>query len=292
MKGRILQGIGSFYTVESEGRRYVCRARGRFRKQRLTPMVGDEVLFAPPGPAEEEGFLEEILPRKSELVRPPVANIDLLFVTAAAAAPQPDLLLVDRLLVRARKAGIETALIINKTDLDPGQAAAIARQYRGADCRIFCTCACSGEGAEALLAAARGRIVAFAGQSAVGKSSLMNALFPGLGQETGGVSRIERGRHTTRKAQLFPLEGGGYLADTPGFSLLELESGDPDELRQFYPEFEPYEGSCRFDGCAHLSEPGCAVKAAVESGDIAPERHARYAALYAELKDKWTHRYA
>lgn len=292
MKGRILQGIGSFYTVESGGQLYVCRARGRFRKQRISPMVGDEVLFAPPGPAEEEGFLEEILPRSSELLRPPVANVDLLFVTVAAAAPQPDLLLADRLLLRARKAGIETALVINKTDLALDTACDIARQYRGARCPVLLTNAGTGEGVPELMELAAGRIVAFAGQSAVGKSSLMNVLCPGLGQQTGSVSRIERGRHTTRKAQLVPLEAGGYLADTPGFSLLELDAEDPANLRAFYPEFEPYEGLCRFDGCCHLSEPGCAVKDAAQRGEIAPERLERYAALFAEVKEKWDRRYS
>ena len=165
MKGRILQGIGSFYTVESEGQLYVCRARGRFRKQRISPMVGDEVLFAPPGPAEEEGFLEEILPRSSELLRPPVAKVDLLVVTVAAAAPQPDLLLADRLLLRARKAGIETALVVNKTDLALDTACDIARQYRGARCPVLLTNAGTGEGVPELMALAAGRIVAFAGQS-------------------------------------------------------------------------------------------------------------------------------
>ena len=255
-------------------------------------MVGDEVLFAPPGPAEEEGFLEEILPRSSELLRPPVANVDLLFVTVAAAAPQPDLLLADRLLLRARKAGIETALVINKTDLALDTACGIARQYRGARCPVLLTNAGTGEGVPELMELAAGRIVAFAGQSAVGKSSLMNVLCPGLGQQTGSVSRIERGRHTTRKAQLVLLEAGGYLADTPGFSLLELDAEDPANLRAFYPEFEPYEGLCRFDGCCHLSEPGCAVKDAAQRGEIAPERLERYAALFAEVKEKWDRRYS
>ena len=157
---------------------------------------------------------------------------------------------------------------------------------------MLLTNAGTGEGVPELMELAAGRIVAFAGQSAVGKSSLMNVLCPGLGQQTGSVSRIERGRHTTRKAQLVPLEAGGYLADTPGFSLLELDAEDPANLRAFYPEFEPDEGLCRFDGCCHLSEPGCAVKDAAQRGEIAPERLERYAALFAEVKDKWDRRYS
>ena len=290
MTGRILEGIGSFYTVESDGVSYVCKARGRFRKQRITPLVGDLVEFAPAGDEGGEGFIEEILPRKSELVRPPVANVDLLFVTVAVSAPEPDLLLVDRLMVRARRAGIEVKLVVNKTDLGLEKADAIKRQYERAGCEVFLVCAREETGVEAVRAAARGKIIAFAGQSAVGKSSIMNALCPRVNLPTGEVSRIERGRHTTRKAQLFPVDGG-YLADTPGFSLLELETIDPEQLKDSYPEFAPYEGECRFLGCQHLNEPGCAVKDAAQAGVISRERLERYAVLHQELKEKWGRRY-
>lgn len=291
MTGRILEGIGSFYTVESEGMRYVCRARGRFRKQKIAPMVGDFVEFAPPESEECEGFIEEILPRTSQLLRPPVANVDMVFVTVAASAPQPDLLLVDRLLVRAQRAGICAGIVVNKTDLDEEAAQDIACQYRSAGYEVFPVCARSGEGVQALRDRARGKVIAFAGQSAVGKSSLMNLLCPDAKLETGEVSRIERGRHTTRKAQLFPTQEGGYLADTPGFSLLELDTDDPARLREGYPEFAPYEGKCRFLGCQHLNEPGCAVKEAAAAGEISRERLQRYAILYQEQKEKWGRRY-
>ena len=290
MTGRIIQGIGSFYTVESEGQRYVCKARGRFRKQRISPLVGDFVEFQPADREDGEGFIEEILPRNSELLRPPVANVDVIFVTVAASSPEPDLLLVDRLLVRAHRAGIEAKIIVNKTDLDGGMAEEIARQYDSAGYEVFRVSAKQGVGLDALKAAAQGKTIAFAGQSAVGKSSLLNALCPGLSLETGSVSRIERGRHTTRKAQLIPMQGG-YLADTPGFSLLELDTMEPELLAECYPEFAPYEGKCRFLGCQHLNEPDCAVKDAAQQGVISRERLERYAVLHQELKEKWGKRY-
>ena len=185
MTGRIIQGIGSFYTVESGGQRYVCKARGRFRKQRISPLVGDFVEFQPADSEDGEGFIEEILPRKSELLRPPVANVDVIFVTVAASSPEPDLLLVDRLLVRAHRAGIEAKIIVNKTDLNGGMAKEIARQYGSAGYEVFCVSAKQGMGLDALRAAVQGKTIAFAGQSAVGKSSLLNALCPGLSLETG-----------------------------------------------------------------------------------------------------------
>ncbi len=290
MIGRILQGIGSFYTVESEGVSYVCKARGRFRKERITPLIGDMVEFTPADKDDNEGSIDVILPRKNELLRPPLANIDLLFVACASASPEPDLLLIDRLLVRARKAGIEAAVVINKTDLDPETAESIAQQYRLSGYAVYLVCASSGQGIEQLEAAAKGKIIAFAGQSAVGKSSMMNALCPGLNLETGDLSRIERGRHTTRKASLIRREDG-YLADTPGFSLLELDTFDPETLKDCYPEFLPYEDGCRFLGCQHLGEPICGVKEAAKEGKISPERLERYGILHEELKEKWGKRY-
>lgn len=290
MTGRILQGIGSFYTVECDGALYVCKARGRFRKQKISPLVGDLVEFSPAENEDNEGSIDEILPRKSEMLRPPVANVDLILITVAAASPEPDLLLVDRLLVRAHRSGIAAQIVINKTDLDRENALQIRQQYESAGYTVHLVCAKEQEGMEALQKAAEGRIIAFAGQSAVGKSSIMNCLCSQLNLETGSVSRIERGRHTTRKAQLIPM-GQGYFADTPGFSLLELDTMDPDLLRESYPEFRPYEGQCRFLGCQHLNEPDCAVKDAEKQGIISRERLERYAILHQELKEKWGRRY-
>ena len=291
MQGQIIEGRGGLYTVrDAAGIDHVLRAKKKFRRQHMTPLVGDRVDFTP-GEGDEHGWLEEILPRSSQCLRPPVANIDLLLVTLAAAAPDPDLLLADRLLVRAQRAGIEACIVVNKTDLSENIVQEIRSQYEKSGYRVLTVCAREQIGLDELKALARGRIVAFAGQSAVGKSTLMNALCPGLGQETGEVSRIERGRHTTRKAQLFPTPGGGYLADTPGFSLLELDAQDPDTLKDSYPEFAPYEGQCRFLGCQHIGEPDCAVKQAAKEGLLSTERLERYALLHQEIKEKWGRRY-
>ena len=271
MQGRILQGIGSFYTVESGEACYVCKARGRFRKQRITPMVGDLVEFTPAPDAESEGSIEEILPRSSELIRPPVANgqgaldqilprknrffrpavanIDLLLVTLAAAAPDPDLLLADRLLVRAQRAGIEACIVVNKTDLSENIVQEIRSQYEKSGYRVLTVCAREQIGLDELKALARGRIVAFAGQSAVGKSTLMNQI---IGQKIAITS---------------------------------------DTLKDSYPEFAPYEGQCRFLGCQHIGEPDCAVKQAAKEGLLSTERLERYALLHQEIKEKWGRRY-
>ena len=220
-----------------------------------------------------------------------MANVDVIFVTVAASSPEPDLLLVDRLLVRAHRAGIEAKIIVNKTDLNGGMAKEIARQYGSAGYEVFCVSAKQGMGLNALRAAAQGKTIAFAGQSAVGKSSLLNALCPGLSLETGSVSRIERGRHTTRKAQLIPMQGG-YLADTPGFSLLELEDAiEPEAFAQLYPEYNALAGACRFQPCLHDREPGCAVRAAVESGELSAARWVRYRELLAQVREQWKGRY-
>lgn len=288
MTGRIIQGIGGFYTVSSGGNEFVCKARGRFRKEKISPLVGDLVEFSP-GAEGDEGSIEAILPRKNVLERPAVANLDLLLVTLACCHPQPDLLLADRLLVRARRAGMEVAVVFNKSDL--GDAQAYARQYALSGLPTAMVSAATGEGRERLSSLAKDKVVGFAGQSAVGKSSLINLLCPKAQLETGDLSRIERGRHTTRRAQLLQLPEGGYLMDTPGFSLLELDTFDPEELKGLYPEFRPYEANCRFLGCNHVGEPSCAVREAAEQGLLSLERLDRYTALFAELKEKWGRRY-
>lgn len=291
MEGLILQGIGGFYTVRDEaGNRHTLRAQAKLRRQHMTPMVGDRVRFTP-GRGEEEGWLEAILPRENELVRPPVANIGMIALVAAAASPEPDLLLIDRMLVCARQRGIEAAVVINKCDLNPAGARDIARQYERAARAALPVSARSGEGIEALRAALGGRVHALGGQSGVGKSSLINALY-GLDLQTGRVSdKIERGRHTTRRCELIEVPGGGMVLDTPGFSLLQLGLSEPILLKDQYPEFAPYEGRCRFQPCAHVSEPDCAVRAAVAAGEIDARRHERYKALFEEMNVRWRERY-
>ena len=255
----------------------------------MSPLVGDEVLFTP-GEGEEDGWLEEILPRRSECLRPPVANVSLLLIVIAPE-PAPDLLLVDRLMIRARAQQMRMLLVVTKGDIDDSLADEIRAQYQGADAPIFAVCAETGEGLDALREAMQGELCCLTGQSGVGKSTLLNALL-GLELETGEISqKIKRGKNTTRHAELL-LKDGLRVLDTAGFSLLELDGAlEPIKLKEYYPEFDEYEGECRFAPCYHDREPGCAVTAACEAGVIHPERLARYRALLSEVKATWRDRY-
>ncbi len=292
MTGSILQGIGSFYTVlcDEDGARYTLRAQKKLRRQGTTPTVGDRVRFTP-GQGEEDGWLEEILPRRSLLLRPSVANVDTLMLVLASV-PQPDMLLIDKLIVRAQRGNMTAALCVNKLDLGGELAREIEREYRGAALQVFSVSARTGEGIPALREAMRGKVTALAGQSAVGKSSLLNALF-GLTLETGGLSRrTDRGRHTTRRAEMLCVDGMMAL-DTPGFSLLELEEDmQPADFAQAYPEYAALSPRCRFKPCLHDREPGCAVHAAVDAGELGRARWERYRALLSEVRENWKGRYA
>ena len=289
MQGRIIRGVGGFYYVrDAQGAEYTLRARGRFRKEHKTPLVGDEVVFMP-GQGEEHGWLDEILPRRSECLRPPAANVSLLLVVCAPE-PLPDLMLVDRLIIRAKRGNMKAALVINKCDLDPTLAETLSRQYAGAGAPILPVSAREARGLDALREIMRGELCCVCGQSAVGKSTLLNALC-GLNLKTGELSeKIRRGKNTTRHAELIE-RGGVAVLDTPGFSLLELDGGmEPETLRAWYPEFAPYERRCRFDPCLHDREPDCAVRAAVEAGEISAERWERYRLLLAGVRESWMNR--
>ena len=291
MQGVILQGIGGFYTARDDGgAEYTLRAQGKLRRERTKPKVGDRVELSP-GEGEEHGWILRVLPRRNELVRPPVANIDVIVIVVAAATPDPDLLMADRLMLNARRAGIDVQLVINKRDLDPARAEAIARQYRDAEVSPLRVSAGTGAGLDELRRRLRGKVHALAGQSGAGKSTMINTLY-GLELETGDLSRkIERGKNTTRHCQLIPVEGGGMVLDTPGFSLLETELFDPVELKDCWPEFARYEGQCYFQPCYHASEPRCAVRDAVAAGEIDDERHGRYMELLEEMRQRWRDRY-
>ena len=291
MTGCILRGIGSFYTVlcDEDHGEYTLRAQKKLRHQKLKPMVGDRVRFTP-GQGEEDGWLEEILPRRSMMERPSVANVDMLMLVMASV-PQPDLLLLDKLILRAEAGGMTPAICVNKLDLGGELAEQIRAEYQGTQLRVFAVSAHTGEGVEALREAMRGKVTCLAGQSAVGKSSLLNALF-GLELETGGLSRkTERGRHTTRRAEMMEMDGM-FVLDTPGFSLLELEDNiDPQDFAQLYPEYNQLAGECRFQPCLHDREPGCAVHAAVDAGMLGRARYERYRQLLAEVRENWKGRY-
>lgn len=289
-EGVIIKGVGGlYYARESQGQVHVLRAKGKFRKQRITPMVGDRVLFTP-GTGDEHGWVEDILPRESELIRPPVANIRHI-VLVVAPEPAPDLMLVDTLMVMAFRQGIQPALVVNKCDLDETLFDAVRRDYAQLGIPMLKVSAHTGEGLEDLRQLLRSGICCFAGQSGVGKSTLLSAA-TGLALQTGEISKkISRGRHTTRHAEL--LFSGDYcVLDTPGFSLLELWEGlEPIRLKEYYPEFWPYEGECRFAPCYHLSEPGCAVLQAVREGKLSSARLERYHLLLKKAQEAWRNRY-
>lgn len=291
LQGTVLRGIGGFYTVmDDSGALYTLRAQRKLRRERMKPKVGDRVEMTP-GEGEEDGWLQSILPRRNELDRPPVANIDRIVIVASAAAPEADLMLVDRMLLAARRKGIAPVLAISKCELARARAAEIAAQYRGAQVSAMAVSARSGENLDALRACLRGSVHALAGQSGAGKSSLINALY-GTELETGALSeKIERGKNTTRHSELIPLSGGGMVLDTPGFSLLESAAFDPVELQESYPEFEACEGQCYFQPCYHATEPRCRVLDAVREGRIDAQRHGRYVELLNEMKVKWRERY-
>ena len=283
LTGTILKGIGGFYYVDTADGVIECKARGKFRKTVGKPVIGDRVRIGmqPDG----TGYLLEIASRRNQLIRPALANIDLLVTVASAAPPVTDPFLIDKVIAIAENKGIEPLVVINKTDLDSGKQ--LMESYRLAGIDVLAVSAETGEGVEELRARIVGKIAAFAGNSGVGKSSLLNRLLPGFGAAVGEISGIGRGRHTTRHIELVPF-GGGYLADTPGFSSFETEQMDlvlREDLQYAFREFAPFLGQCKFTGCAHVKEKGCAVLAAVESGKIARSRHASYVKLYESVKD-------
>ena len=290
--GIILKGVGGFYTVLSDGMSFICKARGLFRKQNQTPIVGDNVSFSLNADGET-GYLLSIEARKNELIRPMVANIDKLFIVVSASKPAVDLLLVDKLLLCCEKLRIEPVLIINKCDdADAAAIDGIKKEYSLTGYRIYTVSAVTGDGIEALRSELEGSVVCFAGQSAVGKSSLLNALIPGMKLEVGELSRkTERGRHTTRHAELIPIGNGGAVLDTPGFSLLENIECEPEEIKNLYPELRRHVFECRFSGCLHVSEPGCAVKEEIVGRDFDSERYNRYVRLVKEAMENRKHKY-
>ena len=283
-QGIIRKALSGFYYVDDGQTVTTCRARGKHRHAKLTPLVGDRVRFTPL--EDGSGALDEILPRKNEFYRPAVANIDLLVVVASQAPPATDPFLIDRVAAIAASRGCDVLICVNKCDLEPGEN--LARIYEQAG---FLTCRVSaetGDGMETLRRAIAGKVCAFTGNSGVGKSSILNALEAGLDLAAGEVSdKLGRGRHTTRHVELFRLSCGALAADTPGFSSFDvdrMELARKEELQYAFREFSPCLGRCQFQDCAHVKEKGCAVLAAVEAGDIPKTRHQSYVRLYEQAK--------
>ena len=289
-RGTLIRGIGSYYTAKDPaGICFTLRCKKKFRRQGISPLTGDEVLFTP-GENEEHGWIEEILPRKTVCLRPPVANVGRL-VIVLAPVPEADLLLTDRIISRAAAQGMDILIAVNKTDLDNSLAPGLAEEYKAAGIPVLPVSAKTGEGLDALREAMKGELCCLTGQSGAGKSTLLNALL-GLNLETGDISRkISRGKNTTRQAELIEKDGLRVM-DTAGFNLLEPEKQlEPEKLRERYPEVREYEGKCRFRECLHDREPGCAVQAAAEQGRINPERLRRYRQLLKEVREEWRERY-
>lgn len=280
--GIIVKGIGGFYYVATDKGTAECRARGKFRKEGITPLVGDRVGITIVNENPLQGALEEVYPRLNCLVRPPVANVNTVVIVIATASPAPDYFMVDKLIVTAEQSDIEVIIAVNKTDIaNPNETVAI---YKKAGFPVVQTCAIEGIGISELKKLIQGKVTAFAGNSGVGKSSLLNGL--GFNLETGQVSKIERGKHTTRHAELMPLNGGGYVIDTPGFSLLEINHISANELKNHFREFSEYE-PCSFTDCVHYgaSSKDCTVIEAAEQGKIGKTRFESYTNIYNVLKD-------
>ena len=292
IKGQILKGIGGFYYIKAEdGAVYECRAKGKFRNTGEKPLPGDFVLFTPAS-QDGSGSVDEILPRRNALVRPAVANLDQLLIVVSAAKPALDEVLVDKLLLYAQFHELPVILGINKIDQDKkGRAQQICQRYAKSGARLLAFSVATGEGLAPLKEQLRGKCTCLAGQSAVGKSSLVNALAPHLALETGGMSKkTARGRHTTRHTELLDLkEIDAILTDTPGFSILEVLEMEPEQLRNYYPEF--YGIQCRFDSCLHYKEPECNVMKAVQAGEISAARYEGYIRLLEELFERRDKRY-
>lgn len=294
MQGKIVKGIAGFYYVHVSGRGvYECKAKGIFRKDNIKPLVGDDVEIEITDAANYKGNIISILPRRNSLIRPAVANIDQALVIFAVSKPEPNYNLLDRFLIMMRRQGLECIICFNKRDIaSKEERAAIRTIYENSGCTVLFASAMKKEGMEEIAAVLKDKTTAVAGPSGVGKSSIINCLQKNKTMETGAISeKIERGKHTTRHSELISISDRTYIMDTPGFSSLSLFDMEKDELKNYYPEFTPYEEKCKFLTCAHIHEPVCGVKDALELGKINQVRYDNYVAFYEELKEKEKRKY-
>ena len=289
MTGKIIKGIAGFYYVYVvESGIYECKAKGIFRKDRQKPLVGDRVRIEVLDEKNREGNLVEIFPRKNELVRPAVANVDQAMVIFAADYPKPNFSLLDRFLITMEHQHVPVIICFNKTDLlRQEEIDGLYRHYESAGYAVRTISVRENRGVEEIKELLWGRITVVAGPSGVGKSSLTNAIQQEICMETGAIShKLNRGRHTTRHSQMIAIGPNTWFVDTPGFSSLFVPDMEKEELREYFPEFRSYEGQCRFQGCTHTHEPGCAVKNALDEGMTGRQRYAGYLELYEELKGR------
>ncbi|WFD09095.1 ribosome small subunit-dependent GTPase A [Tepidibacter hydrothermalis] len=289
LSGMIIKGIGGFYYIDTSEGIYECKARGIFRKKKITPLVGDIVDISVVNEEEKKGVIEDIKKRESELIRPPIANINKAIIVFSIKNPQPHFSLLDRFIVLAEKEGLEVVIVINKIDLDEElEYENVKKVYNNAGYKVIPISTKKDINIQLVKDELKDSIVVFAGPSGVGKSSLLNKIDSNLSLETGSISeKIKRGKHTTRYAQLLKLEDGGMVADTPGFSSLTLDSIEPQDLKDYFIEFDDYADDCKFyRNCLHENEPNCAVKNALEEGKITNQRYESYLQLLNEIRKK------
>ena len=289
MQGKIIKGIAGFYYIYAEdGNIYECKAKGIFRKDNFKPLVGDNVEITVLNEEEKEGSVTSILPRRNSLIRPAVANVDQAFLIFAMENPKPNFLLLDRFLIMMKQQEIPAVICFNKKDVgEKEEMEKLYEIYTGCGYRVVLSSTYEGEGMDEIHEILKGKTTVVAGPSGVGKSSITNCMQGEVQMETGEISKkLKRGKHTTRHSQVIPVEKNTFLVDTPGFSSLYLTDMKEEELRDYFPEFVMYEPQCRFQGCMHIHEPGCAVKEALSEGKISQQRYDNYLAVYEELKEK------
>jgi len=288
LKGKIIKGIAGFYYVHTpEERVYECKAKGIFRNKKIKPLVGDNVDISIDDQPDGKGIIVDILPRNNELLRPAVANVDQALIIFAAAEPKPNLNLLDRFLIMMQNQNVNTIVCFNKVDIVSDKEISLLEEtYRRCGYEVVFTSTMQEDSVANIYNLLRDKTTVLAGPSGVGKSTIINMICPEANMDTGSVSeKIKRGKHTTRHSELFHVEGGTYIMDTPGFSSLYINEIDKNNLKDFFTEFNEFENECRFSGCMHLNEPGCAVKNALEQGKISKIRYRNYVDLFEELKD-------